>query len=244
MPTTTQPNIGLHAGWTANEGNWGDKMNANLRAIDTLMQASVISANLTAPPGGVSEGATFIIGPAAGGDWSGLSGQIARWSVTGMAAPAWEYFTPKIGWIVWNLATGLPLRFTQTGWVIGSTDIAGVDGLEAALDAKANREVAVLNSSSVALTLEILHLNKCLRMGAASAISVTVPPSTDVAFPLGAVVPVRQVGAGQVTILPGVGVTLLVPTGALAKSRVNGSTMMLHKVGTDTWDIGGDLAAS
>ena len=242
MPTTTQPNIGLQAGWSANEANWGDKMNANLRAIDTLMQARVISSTLSAPPGGVSEGDTFIIAAAPGGDWSGRATQIARWSVTGLTTPAWEYFLPKIGWIVWDLGLGLPRRFTASGWVIGSTNVAGVEGLEQALLAKAPAAVPVVDVTVTALTLALGHAGSVVRIETATAATVTIPNNSAVAFPVGTVISVRQTGAGQATIAAGLGVALNVPSGLTAVARAAGSVLLIHKVSVNSWDLSGDGA--
>lgn len=244
MPTTNQPNIGLHAGWVANEADWGDKMNANLRAIDTLMQARVLSSTTTAPPGGVSEGDAFVIPAGPGGDWTGRTGQIARWSVTGMLAPGWEYFIPKIGWVVWDLGLGVPLRFTAGGWVIGSTNVAGVEGLEQALLAKAPSAVPVVNEVGIALTFAPEHAGAVIRQTNGAAISDTIPTNADVAFAVGTVISVRQCGDGQITVAPASGVVLNSPTGVVAKTRVKGSVLLLHKVAINTWDLTGDAASS
>lgn len=90
-------------------------------------------------------------------------------------------------------------------------------------------------------TLVLTDDNSVVRASNASAITLTVPPNSSVAFPIGSIVQVRQVGAGQVTLSPGAGVTL--NTAETLISRKQGSTVGLMKVGTDEWDITGDLEA-
>ena len=244
MPTTNQPNIGLHAGWTANEANWGDKMNANLRAIDTLMQSRVLSSALDTPPGGAAEGDAYVIPSSASGAWSGQASKIARWSVAGMVAPGWEYYTPKVGWIVWDILAALPMRYTATGWESGLTTIAGVAGLSGALIAKAPSEVPVVNSVTSTLTFALEHAGAVVRQSNAAAITDTIPDNATVEFKVGAVISIRQVAAGQITITPASGVVLNIPTGFVAKTRAQGSVILVHKVSLNTWDLTGDAASA
>jgi hypothetical protein len=77
-------------------------------------------------------------------------------------------------------------------------------------------------------------------MNNAAARTITVPPNTDVAFPVGTVVEVWRQGAGTVQILPGAGVTIRSP-GALDDLRVQYSSGSLRKRGTDEWVLSGDL---
>lgn len=91
-------------------------------------------------------------------------------------------------------------------------------------------------------TLALADVNKVVEASNASAITVTVPPNSSVAFPVGSVLEVCQTGAGQVTVAPGSGVTLNSPAGAL-KTRVQYSSAVLRKRATDTWIVQGDTTA-
>jgi hypothetical protein len=78
----------------------------------------------------------------------------------------------------------------------------------------------------------------------ASAIAVTIPPNSSVAYPVGAQINMAQLGAGQVTVSGGVGVTV-VSTGATAsapKARVQYSTLTAVQTSTDNWLIMGDIS--
>lgn len=98
--------------------------------------------------------------------------------------------------------------------------------------------------STTAFTPDITHANSVIRMNNGSASVFNVPTNASVAYPTGTTLGVRQVGAGQVTVTPAGGVTINKPVSLTYKAREQGSSLMLHKVGTDEWDITGDLAAT
>lgn len=81
--------------------------------------------------------------------------------------------------------------------------------------------------------------NQYVRMNKASAVNVTVPPDV---FPVGKQILVSQVGAGQVTLVAGVGVTL--NSAETLKTRKEFSTLSLIQVATNVWDVAGDVEAS
>lgn len=78
----------------------------------------------------------------------------------------------------------------------------------------------------------------------ASAIAVTIPPNASVAYPVGAQINMAQLGAGQVTVSGGAGVTI-VSTGATAsapKARAQYSTLTAVQTATDNWLVMGDIS--
>lgn len=104
------------------------------------------------------------------------------------------------------------------------------------------RLVAVNSQTGTTYTLVLTDQGKVVRGNNAAAQTHTVPLNATVAFPVGASVAFRQVGAGQITIAPTGGVTLNIPTGYLAKTGRQGATIMIHKVAADEWDVTGDLS--
>lgn len=90
--------------------------------------------------------------------------------------------------------------------------------------------VLVLGDSSLVVT-----------MNNAAANTVTVPPNSSVAYPIGTQILVEQRGAGQTTMVAGAGVTLNSAGGLLALTTQY-SMLTLIKVATDTWTVAGDLA--
>jgi len=76
----------------------------------------------------------------------------------------------------------------------------------------------------------------------ASAITLTVPANSSVAFPVNTRIDLLQYGAGQVTVAAGAGVTIYSKGSALKMSaQYAGAT--LWKKATDTWVLVGDITA-
>ena len=88
--------------------------------------------------------------------------------------------------------------------------------------------------------------NKLVRMNVASANNFQIPTNASVAFPIGSVINVTQLGAGQTTIQAVTsGTTTIQSTGATAtapKLRKQYSAASCIKVATDTWLVVGDLS--
>jgi len=72
----------------------------------------------------------------------------------------------------------------------------------------------------------------------ASAITITVPPTSSVAFPTGTMISFTQRSAGQLTLAPGTGVTLSNANGLKTASQY--SVISLWKSTGDTWYVFGD----
>ena len=70
---------------------------------------------------------------------------------------------------------------------------------------------------------------------------MTVPTDAAVAFPVGARIEIAQTGAGQITV-SGAGITLRLPAGKQAKTRLQYSVIVLTKRTYDEWFLSGDLA--
>jgi hypothetical protein len=80
-----------------------------------------------------------------------------------------------------------------------------------------------------------------LNLNHATAITMTVPPNSSVAFPVGTVILFSRFGAGTATIAAGGGVTVNKPSDRALTLRAQYSQGMLRKTATDTWTLGGDL---
>jgi hypothetical protein len=76
----------------------------------------------------------------------------------------------------------------------------------------------------------------------AAAITFTVPPNSSVAFGIGTQINIMQLGAGQVTITPGAGVTIRSANSRL-KTTAQYSVATCVKIATDTWVAVGSLSA-
>ena len=99
----------------------------------------------------------------------------------------------------------------------------------------------ITNEQTASYTLALADTGKMVEMNVASANTLTVPPNSSVAFPVGATLTVLQTAAGQCTLTAGAGVTINGTPGL--KLRAEWSSATLVKRATDTWVAIGDLAA-
>lgn len=102
-------------------------------------------------------------------------------------------------------------------------------------------QVYTTNVQTSSYTLVLADQGKIVEMNNASANTVTIPLNASVAFPVGTVISIFQLGAGQTQVLAAGGVTLDSPS---AKSHLTGqySSAAIRKRGTDEWVLAGDLA--
>lgn len=90
-------------------------------------------------------------------------------------------------------------------------------------------------------TLVLADETKWVELSNAAAVTLTIPPNSAVAFPIGTQIQGMQTGAGQVTIAAGAGVTLNGSPGLKVAAQYG--SFGLIKVATDTWRVFGRLAA-
>ena len=103
-------------------------------------------------------------------------------------------------------------------------------------------EVQTNEQTGTAYTLVLADSGKIVETNNASANTLTVPPNSSVAFPVGVQITVLQTGAGQTTVVAGSGVTVNSADGNL-KITGQWSAATLLKRATDTWVAIGDLSA-
>jgi hypothetical protein len=118
-----------------------------LRALDVLLQGAVISKTLSAPPGSPANGDRYIVAAAPTGAWSGQANSIAVWTTDNPATPSglWEFYPPKTGWLVYNVADTTFYSYSGTAWVLNAIPESGVTGLVtdlAACEKVANKDVS------------------------------------------------------------------------------------------------------
>lgn len=82
---------------------------------------------------------------------------------------------------------------------------------------------------------------KFITLSNAGAIAVTIPPTANIAGSVGQSMDFVQLGAGQVTFVPGLGVTLRSTPGL--KTRTQYSTVSAIILGVNDYLLVGDLAA-
>jgi hypothetical protein len=103
-----------------------------------------------------------------------------------------------------------------------------------------------LNAQTATYTVVLGDAFKLVTMSNAAANDFQIPTNANVAFPVGTVINVIQIGAGQTTIKAvSSGTTTISSTGATAAEpdlRAQFSAASCIKVATDTWYVVGDIA--
>ena len=103
-------------------------------------------------------------------------------------------------------------------------------------------ELDTTADTTTAYTLVLGDAGKYVTLSNAASITLTVPTNATVAFDVGTVVNVVQLGAGQVTIAGAVGVTVN-SEGSKLKLKGQYAVASLLKTATNTWVALGNLSA-
>lgn len=101
--------------------------------------------------------------------------------------------------------------------------------------------VVSTNEETASYTLILSDAQKVVEMNVATANTLTIPPNSSVAFPVGTSIFVVQTGAGQTTITAGAGVTVNSFIGLKIIGRWAGCTLI--KRAENTWVAVGGLVA-
>lgn len=110
---------------------------------------------------------------------------------------------------------------------------------QTALDLKADKSLSQRTISGTTDTPVLGDAGTRMRTSNASAVAITVPPASSVAYPSGTVLEWCQGAAGQITLGPGSGVTLNNPGGLKTRAQYSSITAVLTTT-TDVWDVIGD----
>ena len=109
MPNS--PNLALPY-IAANQAQKHVPHNDALAMIDGIMQLSIVSRGLNAPPITFVDGNRFLVGAAPTAEWLGQAGLIAFRN-----AGLWQFLTPRKGWALWVEAESVYLIFDGVNWV-------------------------------------------------------------------------------------------------------------------------------
>lgn len=131
-------------------------------------------------------------------------------------------------------------RITTLADPTGAQDGATKNYVDAAIAGVTAGAQVTSNAQIASYTLVLTDQGKAITMTVASANNLTVPPNSSVAFPVGTVIGVEQLGAGTTTIVAGAGVTIN-SRGSLLNLGGQYAAASLRKTATDVWLLAGDL---
>ena len=112
----------------------------------------------------------------------------------------------------------------------------------AELDAVATAMIAINAQTGTTYTTVLADDGKLVTCDNAASIALTIPPNSSVAYGIGTQINIAQLGAGQVTITAGAGVTLN-SAGAKLKTAAQYAVATCVKTDTNTWFVVGNLSA-
>lgn len=174
-----------------------------------------------------------------------LSGNIAMGNnkVTGLGAPsATTDATTKT-----YVDSGDALKLSLTGGTLsgalamGNNKITGLGEPTAVTDAATRGFVEKISASTKTAnyTLVLGDAGTCIEMNSTSARTITIPPNSTVAFPVGTVIEFCNINTGTLTIVQGAGVTVNTPATLALDGQY--ATAVIRKRATDTWVLDGRL---
>lgn len=102
--------------------------NEALRALDALVQLSVVSRALATSPASPPDGARYIVAAAPTGAFAGQAGNVAAFQ-----DGAWAFYAPREGWIAWVADEDILVAWSGTAWVVAGGGSGGGGSGTAAL---------------------------------------------------------------------------------------------------------------
>jgi len=122
-------------------------------------------------------------------------------------------------------------------------DVLSASDVNATNEGVNDLAIATFNAQTgTSYTLALTDVAKLVTLSNAAAITLTVPPNSTVAFPVGTQILLYQGGAGQVTLTAGAGVTIR-SQGSKLKLLAQYAVAGIVKVATDEWVAFGNLTA-
>ena len=120
-----------------------------------------------------------------------------------------------------------------TSGTSGNTGSSGTSGTS-------GTTLVITNRQTASYSLVLSDASKLVEMNVGSANNLTIPLNSSQSFATGTQILVTQYGVGQTTIVPTGGVTLR-SLGAATKMNGQYSSAVLIKIGTDEWDLFGNI---
>ena len=113
----------------------------------------------------------------------------------------------------------------------------GVNSREASftLAARFMRGNQINDQTGTSYTTVLNDSGLSVRMNNASANTLTIPPNSSVAYPIGTRILITQIGAGTTTVVEGSGVTINTEVDLIIGTQWKSA--LVTKVATDVWDM-------
>lgn len=125
--------------------------NEAIRALDAIVQLSVLDRDLTTAPGSPAEGARYIVAASPTGAWSGHAGDVAAFQ-----DGAWAFYEPVEGFIAWIADEDIAVVWSGSAWTALTTGGGGGGGAGSFTTVGINATADATNRLAVAATATLL----------------------------------------------------------------------------------------
>jgi len=126
--------------------------NEAIRALDAVVQLSVLDRDLSTPPGSPADGARYIVAGSPTGAWSGHAGNIAAYQ-----DGAWTFYAPRQGWISWIGDEDAAVVWDGAAWAALTTGGGGGGGSGSFTTLGINATADTTNRLSLAADATLLN---------------------------------------------------------------------------------------
>lgn len=123
------------------------------------------------------------------------------------------------------------------GGPTGATGVTGATGATGPLTGAVS-----INTQTASYQLVLTDGNKIIEMNVSTGNVLTIPANATVAFTIGTLIDIVQIGAGQTSVAGAVGVTVD-SAGTKTKLTTQFSAASIYKRGSDEWVLMGDISA-
>ena len=137
--------------------------------------------------------------------------------------------------------TDAPASFSGAGGQFVAVN-SGATALEFVAAPSDGSTVSINAQTGTTYTLVLADAGKLVTLNNASPVALTVPTNASVAFPVGTVIALAQLGAGLVSVAGASGVTINGVTPGDDDLAGQWATASLTKLATDTWLLSGGIA--
>lgn len=261
---TNTPNVGAPV-WESQQSSPWVTQAGQARIWDAFAVGTIVEQmDVNSPPGSCADGARYEVGSSPSGDWVGHAGELAI-AVGANATNGWEFADIAVeGAVLFDRASGAAYRYLSGVWTIGdgsssigqAVDFSGgfIDGYVLRYDGSngvfylspdAGRAPPTINAQTgTSYTLGLGDAENIVELTNGSAITLTVPSSATVNFPIGTAIEIHQGGAGVVTVVGASGppTANVVSRGSVFGLAGEDAIAVLRKVASDTWRLTGDIA--
>lgn len=136
-----------------------------------------------------------------------------------------------------------PIWYERLLALVASVNLLNIPVVPPGPDPTKSNVTRIINAQTgTAYTLQLTDAGNICEFSNVAAVTVTVPPNSTVAFPVGAQIDVMAGGAGKVTFAPGAGVTIKSVLSFKSLSAQEAAATLVQ-MAANVWRLAGSLVA-